>query len=180
MSASFRREREMARNADPGPGQADTDHWHGHMCMTMVWPVNRINSPDESHFEVSHIRRRTLIVMSILNHLNILVRSVSNVILMVTALPGALLSDEKWDLNQGLVTRGDHIPLTRGSIIHGARGEWRRWRRNLEQSWWLQGRHHPCHPPLRGCQITIRYQDFLCWAQDTVKQKTVTKRLWLV
>lgn len=33
--------------------------------------------------------------MSILNHLNILVRSVSNVILMVTALPGALLSDEK-------------------------------------------------------------------------------------
>ena len=27
--------------------------------------------------------------MSILNHLNILVRSVSNVILMVTALPGA-------------------------------------------------------------------------------------------
>ena len=57
--------------------------------VTCVWLVNRINSPDESHSEVSHIRRRTLIVMSILNHLNILVRSVSNVILMVTALPGA-------------------------------------------------------------------------------------------
>ena len=96
--------------------------------------MNRINGPDESHSEVSHIRRRTLIVMSILNHLNILVRSVSNVILMVTALPGAhsQMKTEIW--TKGLVTRGDHIPLTRGSIIHRVRGEWRRWRRNLEQS----------------------------------------------
>ena len=77
--------------------------------------------------------------MSILINLNILVWRETKLTLMVTAVCPEL-SDEKWDLPPWLVTTGlgaggDHIP-TRGPVTYGAR--WRRWRRNLEQSWYLQ------------------------------------------
>ena len=139
MSASFRYsawEEECAGPCPDGQGESaltSSDHWHRHTWTSTdrvgqirldklgcVWAANRINGPAESHFKVGHIRRRRLIVMSILTILIFRLRRVTNVILMAgLASPE---HDEKWGLNPWHVTTelSDLVTRTRtrGAIIH--------------------------------------------------------------